>query len=292
MTYKNHYAFSLVEVSMVILIISILITGISKGIDLYNDMRLLSARKITYNSRVARIPDLIMWLETTMVDSFAGIERKNGGKISSWNDINPISNSKLNFLNFNNTFQPIYIENGIGGIPAVNFSNTQYLESNNFNIGANYTIFIVFNTTMGNIEGATIFSILNSNFQHGVLVAVQPALNMRILHRSPMGSSTQDDNYINSLPLLLNKNYIFSYRRSIEINQSNFYINGGNENYSATSPEFDSNSLIGLIGRLQPTNTRRSFNGNISEIIIYNRYLNNDELNDINLYLVKKFNII
>jgi prepilin-type N-terminal cleavage/methylation domain-containing protein len=288
---KTYLAFSLIEVSVAILIISILFAGISQGLDLYSDMRLVSAKKITQNSRVSRIPDLLLWLETTMTESFKVIEKNNGRKISAWNDINPTSNSKLIFSNSIDNLRPIYIENGIGGIPTLNFSNTQYLEANNFNIGKNYTIFIVFSPTIGNTEGATILSVQNLDLKHGIIISVQPTLIMRILHRSPMGSSNQDDIYVSGLSLLLNKNYIFSYRRSVEENQSNFYINGANENYSATAPEFDFKNLIALIGRLQPANLRRSFNGNISEIIIYDRYLNNNELNDLNSYLVKKYNL-
>ena len=64
---KNFHkkAFSLVELSMVILIVGILIAGVSQGIDLYQDSRLATARSLTKNSRVGRIPDLVSWYETT-----------------------------------------------------------------------------------------------------------------------------------------------------------------------------------------------------------------------------------
>ena len=69
---KNFHkkAFSLVELSMVILVIGILIAGISQGIDLYQDMRLATARSLTQNSRVGRIDNLELWLETTTEKSF------------------------------------------------------------------------------------------------------------------------------------------------------------------------------------------------------------------------------
>jgi prepilin-type N-terminal cleavage/methylation domain-containing protein len=51
-------AFSLIEISVVILIIGILIAGISQGIDLYQDSRLAIARSLTQNSRVGRIENL------------------------------------------------------------------------------------------------------------------------------------------------------------------------------------------------------------------------------------------
>ncbi|MBM3590130.1 MAG: prepilin-type N-terminal cleavage/methylation domain-containing protein [Alphaproteobacteria bacterium] len=53
-TFGFRKAFSLIEISVVILIIGILIAGISQGIDLYNDFNLTKARNITKNSRVGR----------------------------------------------------------------------------------------------------------------------------------------------------------------------------------------------------------------------------------------------
>jgi len=67
----NHKAFSLIEISVVIVIIGILIAGISSGIELYDDYKLKVAQNLTKNSRVNRIPDLEMWLETTGENSLA-----------------------------------------------------------------------------------------------------------------------------------------------------------------------------------------------------------------------------
>jgi hypothetical protein len=133
--------------------------------------------------------------------------------------------------------------------------------------------------------------VFNASLQHGILIAIQPSLVIRALHRSPMGGAVQDDNYSNGLTLSINKNHVFSYRRNIEINESNLYINNVNINYSASAPGFDSKDLGFVIGRLLPLNTRRWFEGNISEIIIYDRYLTANEFNDINSYLFNKFNI-
>jgi prepilin-type N-terminal cleavage/methylation domain-containing protein len=58
----NKKAFSLIEISVVILIIVILIYGVSVGVDLYQDFRLATARSLTLNSRVGRIEDLSLWV--------------------------------------------------------------------------------------------------------------------------------------------------------------------------------------------------------------------------------------
>lgn len=52
-------AFSLVEISIVILIVGILIVGISKGADLYQDYRLSYIQSLTRNSIVNRTDGLL-----------------------------------------------------------------------------------------------------------------------------------------------------------------------------------------------------------------------------------------
>ena len=83
--YKSQkLAFSLIEISMVILVIGILIAGISQGIDLYQDTKFSIAQTLTKNSRVNRIADLEMWLETTLDDSFVASEKIANSNISKW----------------------------------------------------------------------------------------------------------------------------------------------------------------------------------------------------------------
>ena len=64
-------AFSLIEISMVILVIGILIAGISKGIDMVYDMRLATARALTDKAPMFGMENLELWLETTSENSLA-----------------------------------------------------------------------------------------------------------------------------------------------------------------------------------------------------------------------------
>ena len=63
---KNFYkkAFSLIEISIVILVIGVAIAGISQGIELYQDARLEMARRHTKNSPINVIEDLTLWFES------------------------------------------------------------------------------------------------------------------------------------------------------------------------------------------------------------------------------------
>ena len=129
---KNNYkkAFSLIEISIVIIVVGILIAGISQGIDLYQDARLANVRALTLNSRVGRIPDLVVWLETVSEKSFDKNEAIDNAPISKWLDINPIDKSgNLSYSSLTN--RPTYSLDGINNLPALKFDGSNdYLISN------------------------------------------------------------------------------------------------------------------------------------------------------------------
>ena len=130
-------AFSLVEISIVILVIGILIIGISNGIELYQDTKLSTARSLTSNSRVGRINGLVLWLETTLENNFSsGTTNFNNIKnitentsINRWRDINPLSISPNNATQTSSSNQPKIIIDKDSMLPMVNFTKTssQYL---------------------------------------------------------------------------------------------------------------------------------------------------------------------
>lgn len=108
-------AFSLVEISIVILIIGLLIAGISKATDMFYDAELKSLRSLTKGSRANRIPSLVLWLETTSEESMKSSERFDGGNVSYWSDINPQTTNKIIFKNYKNSTNVKYVEAGING---------------------------------------------------------------------------------------------------------------------------------------------------------------------------------
>lgn len=132
---KNNFkkAFSLVEISIVILVIGILIAGISKGVDLVYDMRLATARALTDKAPMFGMENLEMWLETTSENSlatgtgtnFTDVKNPNDNDpIGRWNDINPTlinPNNKNHAVQGTLDYQPYYIQDGINGLPALLF---------------------------------------------------------------------------------------------------------------------------------------------------------------------------
>ena len=63
-------AFSLLEISIVIIIIGVLIAGFVQAIEMFSEASLKSARNLSKLSRVSRIEDLTLWLDATASEAF------------------------------------------------------------------------------------------------------------------------------------------------------------------------------------------------------------------------------
>jgi len=144
--------FSLIEISIVLLIIGILISGILVGQDMILDARIRSAQNLTKTSPVNKIPDLTLWLDvnaerslitTTTADrcflKYINYQDLLGSEtICGWRDINSqrslgVNSSDKIALSINATHpltaMPTYVVNGIGGLPSLFFDGDDYLIS-------------------------------------------------------------------------------------------------------------------------------------------------------------------
>ena len=134
-----HKAYSMMEMSLLILIIGILFAGAYQGFNIYNETKLSSVRTLMQNSIISRIRNLGFWFETASENSLENREAYDGKAISVWIDHNAqqitkinaygAQNSNIEKFNYdpNNIFDrsgPIYVANGIGGLPTLNFKNT------------------------------------------------------------------------------------------------------------------------------------------------------------------------
>lgn len=125
LNYKK--AFSLIELSIVILIIGILVAGITQSSRLIRQMRLSSARSITQSSPVSTIKDLMVWLESTSEKSFDDAEEENGLTVTNWYDLNPQGSFKYNAKANNVADKPTFVENGINGLPVLSATGSQVM---------------------------------------------------------------------------------------------------------------------------------------------------------------------
>ena len=152
--------FSLIELSIVIVIIGILVVGITNGIDMYSSFKLQVARNQTRNSIVFRSNDLMLWYESTSESSFSvngkDVSTPNDRSIiSRWRDLNDkVDEGLKNHATQYYWYKPKYIANAINGLPAVGFgsltsssTDVGYLAVNIaslYNLTQPKTIFVVF----------------------------------------------------------------------------------------------------------------------------------------------------
>ncbi len=142
-------AFTLIEISVTILIIGILIAGITNSSRIVLHSRLTSARNITQASTVPSIRSLELWLEPTYKSSFLEYQQEDGGFITKWNNLNPQATFKNNLTrNTAGDAKITYKRDGINGIPAVYFNgdtaSTDYLSGTAIATPANeYSLFLV-----------------------------------------------------------------------------------------------------------------------------------------------------
>jgi prepilin-type N-terminal cleavage/methylation domain-containing protein len=288
---KNHKAFSLIEISMVILVIGILIAGISNGVDLYDDYRLKVAQNLTKNSRVSRIPDLEMWLETTLENSLAMgttsfTDKPNPAdldRIGRWNNINPnilplARNNATQATSTDN--QPKYIRNGMNGLPVLKFDGTDdfFSFNGNFLIGADYTIFVVEARSRAGINP--------------FLGGSQPSPNQMLwVGYNPLHRIVQSHFSIDLWKIMPTYTSIISRTHSFVFSKESgraLYTNGGTGTINPTLTSPLTSYPGSSIGNYKNQNY---YKGEIAEIIFYSRALTNQERQGVEVYLSKKWGI-
>lgn len=142
---KNKFAFSLIELSIVILIIGILVAGVTQSSRLINQMRLMSARSITLSSPVPTIKNLIAWYESVGEKSFNESEMSTGSLLSNWYDSNIQSSTKLNGFQTADLNKPQYFIDESTALPVVRFTDQDFFNLPDATVPFNnspYTIFL------------------------------------------------------------------------------------------------------------------------------------------------------
>lgn len=287
---KPNRAFSLIELSIVILIIGVLIAAVGQGIDLLQDARLTAARMATQSSRVASLKDLALWLDATSEASFSSAEAVDGASISAWNDINP-QRDKNNFVQSTEAQKPTYKERMINNLPAIKFDGT----SEN-----------MYSTTFPNItSGAmTVFAVVKSAATLYAYQAATPGdaivskrvaaggnINIELVENS--GGFLINNFYGITQSLIGNNVYVASY--SVSQIASKGFINGvGILNIAGAFYWISSNPAKTdylFIGKQGLTAAPTYLGGSIGELIIFDRELTKKDRQSVEAYLGKKWGI-
>ena len=319
---KKNKAFSLVELSVVILIIGILIAGVTQSGRLIRQIKLSTARSVTSSSDVNSIRDVTGWFEASTEGSFriagGSSEIQNDDEITEWHDYNTQKSAfdKPTLVNSTAGTYPKYRSNGINGIPAVYFDGTNDYIS--FELGSgttdpkfpvinkdrNFSIFTVFradpgalgsnNMTITQLSGLPVSNALTNETYAGIgfFAANKPGLIV---------NSTEANNYLVNFALKDQTDYIVGAVADFPVEDATdptrasvkMYLNS-----TAVASQITGGTLknvgVGIqrfiigSGNLAASNF---FKGLIAEVIVFDRALKKEEAQSVMKYLQKKYGI-
>ncbi|MES2961015.1 MAG: LamG-like jellyroll fold domain-containing protein [Pseudomonadota bacterium] len=280
-------AYSLFETSLAIVILAIVIGGTIQGSRLVALYRLQTAQSLTQSSPVSAMKNLVTWLEATSETSLDDEEEIDGSKITNWYDLNQQTNVKNNAVNNSATVSdhPTYKSKCINNLPCLQFNGTsQYMDiTQNAGYTNELTIFVVFLSSNDASDFHTIIG-ADGTWSSGI--------SFRFKRSTAVNYQTPDFNNDTSTgALLANKNYIAAV-----VDGSSTITNYLNGTAGTTTTVLPANRLTKRLSALNIASstmgTRSNFfDGNIGEIIIFDRALKNYERQNVEKYLSQKWQI-
>lgn len=288
---KQSRAFSLIELSIVILIIGIIIAGITSGSRVIVQAKLSSARTQTQSSPVASIKNLVGWWEATSEASFVSSETENSSTITTWYDLNPQFSIKANATapGAGLLAKPTYKSICINNLPCVSFNgSTQGMSTSQLPTSSiELTYFIVFSANDTSSAQALVYT--NMDWPTDGLVHYSISGGGISYGLKPNGTSiniyggavaTTKAAYLGSV-IDTGATQTTFFNGILQSSVSNNTIIGSGKSLSAGI----------TFGYWNVAIPQRYLNGYIGEIIIYDRGLKTDERQAVEKYLGRKWGI-
>jgi len=289
---KLKNAFSLIELSIVILIVGILVAGVTSSSRLIKRMKITVAQNLTQSSPVPSIKDLSVWYESSLEKSFIDSEESDGTPITNWFDNNIQSSFKYDFKQATVANQPKYSEGIINNLPAVRFDGTDdFMMANSVGINSKgFTAFLVG-------QRPNNFSATFGGPWQGLLSGTAVGANDDTASGSILAFADFGATFTTSTNLTWFSNtlthpgggvpYIFETLYTGTVN--NIFLNGSPSANFSVNTSFLIDTL--RIGCSYFNNPYKFHNGFIAEVIIYSRALNTEERKAVEGYLSKKYAI-
>lgn len=232
----------------------------------------------------------VLWLKADAGTSTS----TNGSPVSSWNDQsgNGVVLSQSTAIQ-----QPLYVSSLINGFPAIEFDNNNGTGQNDFFSAPDNPIF-------DNTNGYSFFTVTRmkgfgnaqSIISKRINVGNQEAFMIFFYSANELTIDIDDDNnrFANNTPSITNTNKIYdvfydgtltSTQRTTVYDQEQLLVTSSES--SATIPDKNSPLIVGATH----VNDPRSFNGYISEIIMYRTKVNDAQRTIINNHLSAKYDI-
>ena len=280
---RNQKGFSLIEISVVILIIGILIAGISQASDMIDESNLKGARSASKGSRVSRTRDLVLWLDATAdgtVLNSANKQVADNENVAQWKDSNPNSTDGFGLTGV----APQYNANKTSGLPSIYFSGTSYLKlSNKFDYSAGeYTIYLIYQPSV--LSGSVIMEKRSTAQTEAYPYKLELDSNNSAYKLSDSNGSTSSA----KKPSAGKTNLIRLSRSATGV--LTISVDDVSAIGSANATAVVNSSEL-MIGAQNGTTIANYINGRIGELIIFDRDLNPVEKSDIEKYLYKKWKL-
>jgi len=281
---KKRNGFSLLELSIVLLVIAVIIGMITQSSDVLQTARLAAARNITKSSVVNDTSGLILWLDSTSEDSFNSTNIDDGTAVATWNDIKPSkTTAQYNAIQASSGSQPLYKKGMINDLPAVTFDGiNDYMTIPNYQANAYMTLFMVAKCP-AHTENLFIEQSVLSSANDGFYLWGS-GLGPTDIRRSPNGIGNPSNIrwFTLAVPGIAVMRYDgtnISYKRN-----SDSFIN------TAASSVVNSPTIATLyIGSRAGSSIFSDCS--MGEIIMFDRALSDTEVSDIVTYLTKKWQI-
>ena len=275
------FAFSLIELSIVLLVIGILMVGASQGYNIVRSAQISNARSITAKSPILQMQGLLAWYETSQKESLDQSKLKDGNNILIWKDINPTS--ILSGANQPTATSVTYTQSSINKIPALKFSGSSKLSLATLSQGASSqaTVFLVIklNYIPDASNYKTIFDGNSATFSFSIK---SDAVQINMGDSSPI-SKSYSSGFSNSGEYVI-AIYFNGLNSKVFINSTTTMVD--NSDIASTG----TNQLVGItLGSNK--DSQNGFSGNISEVAVFNRVIKASERKEIFTYFSKKYKI-
>ena len=314
MTKHKLKAFSLIELSIVILVIGILIAGIMEGRNILYKAKLSAARALSQSSDVASIKNLIFWMDATQENSVINTSDSkivsDGDNIKSWTDRNPQFQVPLVFSTSTANTYPIYRDSAINGLPALQFNGSNgagsgyYLSTPSESRIAkpdNFSIFAVFTALSGHTTNSRIGILAKQKTDtvgsemYGInFNGLDQTINSVVMGGSPLGLVSV--NLYEPISNIITDNVasIAGVTHNTQNSTSGFKLYKNGTNFVSKAPStsiIDAGTALNIGSGRTLIDTTRFCKCYISEIIMYDRALKKEEINSVTKYLGQKWGI-
>ncbi len=274
LTKKTRSAFSLIEVSVVIIIVGIFVAGILVSDGLITKFRISAAQSLSRSSPINEIPDAALWLESSLDDSFNSSESSNNTPLTTWYDHrNSTSKVTLQAVSGGPTYS-----NTINRVHAVKFSGSggYFTFDGSFLNNSDYTI-----SFLEKRESASADNYLLGDSASSASVNQQLLLGYsqdgQIIHSQ--GSGNSYNSFVSSYTNSSANPKIITFVQSAATGKKT-YINGVLAAQNSNATQLSGITTLSL---------GKGYTGQIGEIAIFARALEIDEIKAIETYMGKKW---